>query len=493
MMLALLFPSSRPNIRNLRSGESDELYPDGLRMGTLVLGKPGSGKTSWLARIIVWLMKHYPDRCIFVFDVSGLLISTIIYLILQEPFEVRERLLAKIIFLDLGNRDIVVPLPSFSPLYGTTYEEQAQIMARCFQKLAPDLVKNAPVLGGLALTETAPELFRLLTAIQNNEGECWQVTEAKRLLKDKGLLRKAVATFGGKVPEAKWYIEQDLLSDDMSRQERELRTFTFRAMLGLIEPRAARAMLGYPVPGFTPKDAIRDKKLVLIRGEKLVNQEPTQHVLITFIFMLIMAAVNQRRPGDPNDHPVTLVIDEVYALLRIPGMAEEIGKLAPLYRARKLELVIVIQALWQLEKELREKIWSLGNRVVFPVESMTETYEIAQENFHYFAQNVKAPATNERQHAIYETDRGAYLEQANWLQSLKHRELIMRRYINEQQVDPFIRHVARTKDIPKVNSSESVEEVLENLLNEIGIPVKDALQVVNKRNLERKEPKPPSV
>src|SRR3990172_1594257 len=139
LMMALLFPKKLPYVKNLREAQDDFLYPDGLTMGTVVMGKAGSGKTSWLAKIIVWLLKNFPKWAFFILDPSGSLVNSILMLILQEPPDVRDQLLEKIIYVDLGNKDVVVPLPSFSPLYGTSYEEQAQLLAKCFQQLSPHL------------------------------------------------------------------------------------------------------------------------------------------------------------------------------------------------------------------------------------------------------------------------------------------------------------------------------------------------------------------
>jgi hypothetical protein len=493
LLLEVLFPKKLPYIKNLRESQDDLLHPEGLTMGSVVMGKPGSGKTSWLAKIIVWLLKNFPKWAFFILDPSGSLVNSILSLILQEPLEVRNLLLEKIIFVDLGNKDVVVPLPSFSPLYGTGYEEQAQLLAKCFQQLSPHLSTLTPVMGGVPLHETAPELFRLLCAIQDEQGDCWQVTEAKKLLIDFGLLRKAVKEFGGKVPEAKWYFEKEFLSEDLSKRERELRTYTLRSVFGMIEPRVVRAMLGYPNPGFTPKEAIEKGKLVLISGEKLINQPSSQHFLFAFIFLLIMATINQRIPGDPNDEPVVINADEVYALLRIAGMADEIGTVGPLYRSRKLILIIVIQALWQLEKELREKIWSLGNLVCFAIENHDEAYAIAKQLFYYDPTRIKAAAPSESHHPIYEPDRGAYLEQANWIQSLKHRQFIMRRYISEQMPDPYVRFVERTAENTVRVTKDQIEALKNELLRKYGMSVSEALEVINKRTIGRKPQKPKSV
>jgi hypothetical protein len=155
--------------------------------------------------------------------------------------------------------------------------------------------------------------------------------------------------------------------------------------------------------------------------------------------------------------------------------------------------VIVLQALWQLEKELQDKIWNLGNKVCFGIENHNEAYDISKQLFHYDPRTVKSPATSDHSQAIYEPDRGQYLEQANWIQSLKHREMIMRRYMSEQKPDPYIRHVERTAENPNGAVKDQLESLKLWLLRKRGISVTDALAVINKRNFVSTPKKPKSV
>ncbi len=107
--------------------------------------------------------------------------------------------------------------------------------------------------------------------------------------------------------------------------------------------------------------------MVIVNASRLINQPLAQHYFVTQVFSLILQFLNKRIPNDPDDKPVAIVLDETYALIGIPGMADEIGKLSPLYRNRKLELYIVLQALSQLAPNLQDKIWSVGNLVSFAV------------------------------------------------------------------------------------------------------------------------------
>jgi len=488
-----LFLPEYPQFPNSRVASYDELLTDGLTIGTLYIGRQGTGKTTSLARHLVDYFKAYPDRAIFVLDWSGSITDSILGLIANEPPRVSEALTARLVYDELGNPDWVIPLPEFSDRYGNTYEEQAQRVANNLVKLAPELVADAPFLAGLGLREIAPQLFRLCTAISDGTDSTWQVTEAKRLLRDLPTMRQAVAKYGNKVPEAKWFFEKAFIS--LKENERELRTYAILALLGVIETPTARARVGYPRPGWTPREAIRNGLMVIVNGARLINQRNTQHYLFTQAYSLITSEMNRRRPADPNDKPVALVMDEVYSLISIPGMAEEIGMLAPLYRSRKLELYIVLQSLSQLALALRQQIWSIGNIVSFAVSNFEEAYELSQQVFSYDPKTIKLTAKTDTGQPIVETDRGQYLQIANEIQRMKHRECIIRRYQSEKLLDKYVLWVKQTKNTPQV-SIEKVSELKEILLKERAVRVRDALDVINRRklgNTPKQAPKPPAL
>jgi hypothetical protein len=469
----------------LKQGEYDRLYPDGLTMGTVYIGKQGSGKTTSLAMHLLDYLTDFPTRAVFILDWSGSVTDTLLTLILTKPAAVREMLLKRTVYDELGNDEWVVPMPEFSSKYGLSYEEQVQRVSMNLTKLAPSLVENAPLLAGLGLREIGSQVFRVLTCITNEHGESWQITEAKKLIHDDVLLKHALSLYGHKAPEAKWYLENIFLDrKKVSISERELRTYALLALLGTIEPRETRARIGYYQPGWTAKEAIEKGLLVIVNGSRLINQRNTQHYLFTQVYSLIMAEINKRQPGNPEDQPVALVMDEVYSLLSIPGMAEEIGMISPLYRSRKLELYVVIQALWQLAPTLREQIWSLGNVVCFSISNVGEAYEIAQQLFPYEPTTEKLPPKTDNQLPILEPDRGQYLKIANWIQQLKHRECLIRRYESEKMPDRYIRHVTKTRNILQGELAERLSEVKEGLLREKGVRVREALEIINRRNID---------
>jgi hypothetical protein len=487
----LVFPEP-PKFPNSRESSYEELIPDGLTMGTLIIGRQGTGKTSSLARHLVDYFKTFPERAIFVLDWSGSISDSILSLVSREKDF--ESLYQRIIYDELGNPEWVIPMPEFSNMYGSSMEEQVQRVSLNLAKLAPELIRDAPFLAGLGLREIAPQIFRVINATANDRGETWQVTEAKKLITDEKLLRRCLSACSGKIPETKWFLENIFL--ELKYSERELRTYALLAMLGVIETPSTRARVGSYKPGWTPREAIRNGYLVLVNGARLINQRNTQHYLFTQAYSLIMAEINKRQPGNPNDKPVALVMDEVYSLLSIPGMAEEVGMLSPLYRSRKLELYIVLQALSQLAPELKQQIWSIGNIVCFAVSNFLEAYELSQQLFPYEPQTIKMDARTDSQRPIVEPDRGQYLQMANELQRLNHRECIVRRYISEKLLDKYTRWVKRTKNISYTSGERSISEIKEKLLQKRGVRVQDVLEVINNRTVNyggKIAKKPPTI
>jgi hypothetical protein len=337
----------------------------------------------------------------------------------------------------------------------------------------------------------SPHIFKLCCATKNEQRENWQITEAKKFLVDAGLMRRALNDFGAQIPDSKFFLERSFLQ--WKPNERELRSYALNALLGMIEPREVRARLGYYRPGWTPKEAMEKGLMVIVDGSRLINQRNSQHYLFTQVYSLIMQEINRRVPDDPYDQPVGLVMDEVYSLLGIPGMAEEVGMLSPLYRSRKLELYIVLQSLSQLAEPLDSQIWSLGNKMVFAIENKEEAEKMARQLFKYDPRDVKQMARTPNQNNITEPEAGQDRVRADWIQNLGFRECLMKRYISEKQIDFQVTHVAQTRSMSKHPPAIPILELEEHLLRERGVPVRDALEVINQRKLETERRGPPQV
>jgi hypothetical protein len=139
-----------------------------------------------------------------------------------------------------------------------------------------------------------------------------------------------------------------------------------------------------------------------------------------------------------------------------------------------------------MSEELRPHIWSMGNIICFRMSNFDEAYQIAQQLFRYDPQTIKRDARNETGQPIVETDRGQYLQIANDIQHLNHRECIIRRFRSEKEQEKYVLWVKRTKELPQNTPKISVPELKEMLLKERGVPVRQALEVIKARIEESK-------
>ena len=467
---------------NVNMARTDDLFDAGQTRGTLIIGDPGVGKTRYAGMQIVKKFKERPDQAIFVFDWSGSLTNTILDIIARDgDFE---NLLGRVVLDELGNQEYVNGKPEFFDGYGLTREENVSRVVGNMTRLAEFMLKGAPFLAGVSIEEIGRELFRLLNVIPDEHGGSWQLTEAKRLLMDLPLLRNAVAKYGFREPSAKWYFEHEYLPRDvMKGTEKELSTRALRYILGKIETREVRAALGYHKAGWTPKEATELGELVLIDAHKLINQPEAQHYLLMQNFSLVMAWINKREVDDPRYKCAMIAFDETYTILKIPGMAEWLGMVSPLYRSRKIQLLIIIQALWQLDEQLAKQIWTLGNVVSFAVSNADEAEQIAKQLFQYDPKYIKHSPKTSAQNPTTEPEAGQDRIIADWIQNLKAREFIMRRYETEQKKEKGVLFVKKTSETPASISHAYLSEIKSYLIQKRGVPVSDALAEINKRKL----------
>ncbi len=480
-LLRLLFGKQPP--ASVRWSVNDSLSNAAGTRGGMIIGDPSSGKTRYAAMQLYKRMKENPRQAIFVFDWSGSIVNCLLDLIVRDPDY--KNLLRRVVFDELGSEEWIIPKPEFHAAYGLTDEEQVNRVIGNIERLSVFMTQSAGFLTETS-KEIGKELFRLLTAIKNEHGESWQITEAKRLLIDLNLLEIAVDNYGHSQKSAQWFFKREYLDKNFVKSsERELSTKALRNILSSLDGREVRATLGYYRPGWTPKEATEKGQLVLIDAHKMINQPDAQHYLLMQNFSLVMSWINKREVDDPSNEPVTIAFDETYTILKIPGMAEWLGMVSPIYRARKIQLLIIIQALWQLDENLARQVWSLGNIVSFAVSNVDEAETIARQLFTYDPQYIKHAPKTEQQNATTESQQGQDRLIADWIQNLKPREFIMRRFVTEQQRDPGVIYIPKTSEFPNNKPYEDRNEVKQWLLRGRGVTVRESLNETNKRDLTK--------
>jgi hypothetical protein len=185
---------------------------------------------------------------------------------------------------------------------------------------------------------------------------------------------------------------------------------------------------------------------------------------------------------------VLLIIDEVYKLFEIKGMAKALGQISTYFRSRKLMPVIIIQAFWQLEETLMKQYWNLGNLITFQMDNLDDAVILAQQLFRYVDQAKKFKAKSDHVNPTAEPDKGQTLIRANWIQNLGERRMLMRRYVDERNKEGFIAYVQKTTNVERADLNVlQLVELKEQLLSDSrAVHVKEALNTINARRIKDK-------
>jgi hypothetical protein len=136
---------------------------------------------------------------------------------------------------------------------------------------------------------------------------------------------------------------------------------------------------------------------------------------------------------------------------------------------------------------LKEQIWSFGNQVTFALENFNDAYHFSQQTQEYNPLKEKLAAKREDAQPILDTDRGQYLVMANWLQNLKWRQMVMRRYLDERTKEPFLSFIEKTREKPTGTLPAPLHELKQDLFSQYAVRVSDVLKDVSQRKLPLNE------
>ena len=481
------------------------LYEAGLVMSTAFVGRQGIGKTVALAQELLVQIKAHPEQPFFIFDWSGGLIIILLRLILSDPK--RDELLPRLVYDAMGGRTINgqaygMPMPEFSEKYDPEkpwlerVEDQADRVQRIFEALNADLIEKNPTLGGRPIKALLLNLLLLTNAITDENGESWQITEVTRLLKNEAreLARKL---FGFKVKKANEYFTNEFTGE--SKLDNDI-AHALGDVLDIIKSSRIRSRAGYPLPGWTPNEAIRNGLVVLCDGSGLTNNHRQKDYLFLQLFYLLLDEINKRAPSSPGYHPINWVMDEVYTFTETPSVSRMLAHLPSEYRSRKLQLFLVIQSLKQLagedkgKKGLEDVFFSFGNMVVFSLLDIDDCFTFIKNLIPFDPQLVKVQAHLEGQHDIMENRDEQLAVRAYELQHLAQRECYVRRFVNEAQMDRVI-HIGRTREARITANYQDVENLKDNLMLQRGVLLSKAQKIIGERKISipKKQIRPPSV
>ena len=474
----LILPQNPP-FPNTREATSEDIPAEGKPLGEFWCGRPASGKTVALARATVDYLVEHPEEAMVSFDGSQNFTDVFLNIILSKPKEIRDSLIKRLIYDELGNPEYILTLPEFHESYEVPFEKQIQRAVQNLEALNPELITDTPVMGGISVKQYGRELFRLITATRNEYGGTWQITEAKQLLTDRRLLATALKNYGHSAGSAKWFFEEKYMK--LKADEADKRVLGLISVLDDIEAPEIRPRLGFHRPSYTFPKIIENGSILLVNAHRVNDQDRTLAYLLIQIKSLLMNEIAKRSPNNPLDHPLTFLLDEVPSLLEYADMGKTISRMSTYFRSRKLQPIIVAQELSQFPKELRPHIWGYANVVCFSLLNFDDAFEAAQQLFPYIPNTIKVPGKTETSQDVYEPDRGQYLQIANQIRNLKHRECIVRKQVSQKESEKYILWVKRTKDAPLTATDREVQELKEDLLRKYGFRIREVEATINQR------------
>jgi hypothetical protein len=153
--------------------------------------------------------------------------------------------------------------------------------------------------------------------------------------------------------------------------------------------------------------------------------------------------------------------------------------------------VIDIQGTWQTgisDQYQRRKLWAIGNIILMGLDSVEDGWE-AMHNIGNFGPTATLPIPGQYNYPVA-PEHAQYTMAANWVQMFKQRECVVRRYKDQAVMDPSIIYVPKIQDI-KVAESTLVEKTSDEIFKKRAVLTRDALNVVNQRELNEVKQPPP--
>jgi hypothetical protein len=475
-LIDILFPTL-PKFPNTHAARYEDIPAAAWRLGQFWGGAPGRGKTMALARATVDHLIEHPDEPMISFDANQNFTDAFLTIVLSQPKNIRDSLIKRIIYDEIGHPTYTITLPEFHESYEVPMEKQIQRAIQNFEALNPELMTQTPVVGGVSISQYGRELCRLLTAIKNGYGSTWQLTEGKYLLTDEPLLRRMLAKWGGNAGNAKWFFEHQF--QELSDNEKYKRTLGLISVLEDIESSAIRPRIGYHRPSFTMAQLVREAKIYLLNAVRINDEERPMAYEFVRVKSMFMNEIAKRMPNNPDDPPVTILFDEVPKVLNF--MSRDITSFSTYFRAKKLQPIIVAQELSQFTEDIRPHLWGYANIVLFSMYNFNDRFEAAQQLFPYQSDTVKAQAKTLTQQNIYEPDRGQYLQIANELYNMGHRECIVRRQKSETDTNNELVWVKKTKEAPLTATPAELQELKEMKMQAYGTRVNDVNTSIHRR------------
>ncbi len=349
------------------------VLPDEARtMGCSVWGTRGSGKSRLLGRLIAW-QDFFKGVPLVIIDPIGGTIDHFFDKISRRPARERAALWTRVRYVSMAGRaGRVIPFPIWSPVGAERPSDTAQRYLDVLTRTDPELIK-APVQGLNALAPLASAAGLVLPALGLG------ITEAASLISEPGRWQPRLARLAGERPQLAAPIGELLALYALSPREREVRTATFKAKLGLFRfSENFQAIFGADRMGLSWPDAVKYRQAILLDFRD-IHSAPLKKFSLLWVYASLLTFIKQR--GHGRHTPISLIIDELSFLVGSAAvntdlLAADLDELINrISRSHAVWLTLAGQELFQLPEQLRQTVLSTGT-VLF---GQTSDYQTAEE------------------------------------------------------------------------------------------------------------------
>jgi hypothetical protein len=334
-----------------------------LKQGAHIMAGPGSGKSRFLGRVLVWqaLTRGLPT---VVFDPTGEVANNILDKLSRLPPAIGQQLAARLLYVDAGAKEHIVPTPLYRRHSASeSYEEIGKLIAIVFEQEDPNL-ERAPLMGGNSLKENASYGGQIAAVLG------LQIDFVDDLVRHPGRYKDLLDYALAQQPDLhKAVAHFRALMDPSNRSLRERTASFLNKLHPFLSDRTVRATFAAPTPGIDWERVVHTGQTVLVDFREEWDAERRQFKMLWWLKDFTLFGKYRGTAGRGQE--VMLVIDELTQLLgyRIVSgesiLAGDIEELTTAHgRNFGINVVIAHQNLQQIDKRIQAALMQMGNQFI---------------------------------------------------------------------------------------------------------------------------------
>lgn len=355
------------------------LSDSALKNGLHLVAGPGAGKSRFLGRIVVWqgLTRQKPQ---VILDPTGGVIDNLLDKIVRLPIELRRQVWPRLVYVDVGATDFVVPSPLYYPV---SPQDTSFAVANRFpgliKRLDPDL-SSAPILGWNSLYECSIYAGQIAAVLGQQIDFVADLIVHPRNYKEE---LKGALTLAPELQPAVEYFRE--LMDPTSGELRNRRTGSFaNKLIPFLSDPTMQAAFAAPKLGVDWSQVVQQGQTVLIDFRHELDAE-RRRLKLMYWFCNLTECVKQRGMTGRGQE-ILFVIDEVTQLLGQRTMngqsilAEDLEELvAVLARNMGVNVVIAHQNLSQVDERVMNILMQMGTQIIGVISNPDDALLLARQ------------------------------------------------------------------------------------------------------------------